>query len=492
MKTQDHPQIKDGDFTVKKIVELNYFDLTGENSNTKGASAKFYHAELQIAKSGANAQIFTMYGPTGKVQAREWRIFTDEYAAQKEFNKIISSKKKKGYKEIDVAQRVIGSTEAMQITKPVVLKNAAALPQIKSNLNDGQRRIIDIFFGSQAHFVATTLKCPVGQLTNTQIDSGKKCLDQAKAIVNQDKVTTADKKSLVELTNDFYALIPHNHGGGFRDLSGLLLDSIDKIMQKEDDLETLLDAKLIGAQVKDQNGYDAKYKSLNADIEEIGQSDSLFIFISDYFENSKVKSHGYVKEKVNAIWRFNRKDDERSIFEKNIKKLNSDKIFHDIANNKYRMGNYCAAKRPDLTKDEADKYMNANVWMCWHGTRSANLIGITKKGLLIRPSGAVHTGSMFGDGKYFAHNSTKSLNYCDGGYYTGGKISNRYMFLLDVGLGNVHLASQSKFYKKPPSGYHSVLGKAGHTSGLINDEMITYDSDKSETQSSIRYLIEIT
>jgi poly [ADP-ribose] polymerase len=32
-------------------------------------------------------------------------------------------------------------------------------------------------------------------------------------------------------------------------------------------------------------------------------------------------------------------------------------------------------------------------------------------GLLIRPSGAVHTGSMFGDGIYFADKAQKSIGY---------------------------------------------------------------------------------
>src|SRR5690606_9500893 len=117
-----------------------------------------------------------------------------------------------------------------------------------------------------------------------------------------------------------------------------------------------------------------------------------------------------------------------------------------------------------------------NSWLCWHGTRSANLVGITKRGLMIRPAGAVHTGSLMGDGKYFSWQSTKSLNYCDGGYWTGSSNNNsKFMFLLDVSLGNMHRCDTPKFFSKPPSGYHSVYAKAG--AYLRNDEMITYDID---------------
>ena len=100
---------------------------------------------------------------------------------------------------------------------------------------------------------------------------------------------------------------------------------------------------------------------------------------------------------------------------------------------------------------------------------------------------------MYGDGKYFAWQSTKSLNYTDGGYWTGGSRSNgtRFMFCLDVAMGNMHIAPRPHFYRCAPSGYHSVYGKA-RSSGVINDEMITYDFDKKNTQSCIRYLFEIT
>jgi len=79
------------------VKELNHFDLTGERSKTKGTSNKFYHIELQVAPSGT-CQLYTEYGPTGKVQCREYRYFDDDRAgAEKEFERIVKSKIKKGY-----------------------------------------------------------------------------------------------------------------------------------------------------------------------------------------------------------------------------------------------------------------------------------------------------------------------------------------------------------------------------------------------------------
>lgn len=501
-KTQSKPLLSEGQYIVDQVNELNFFDLSGQKAKTQGTSNKMYHAELQISKNGDKAQIYTMYGPTGSVQKREWRHYVEISVAKKDYEVILKSKRKKGYKDVDVAQRSLGSDDAKAITKAVVLKNTDGIDRSKvkqSTLNDGQKRLVEIFFGSQAQFVATTLKCPLGQLSNQQIDDGRACLDKAKTIINTHKtLTKTHKDQLMEITNDFYGLIPHNLGAGSRgQMTHLLLDDLTKIMGKEDDLDTLLDAKAVGAQLKGNDSLDAQYKALNSDIQLLDHSDPRFTFLSDYFSNTKVNGHGYGKARVKNIWEISRKDGEMKNFLTNTESIAKKCGKHTFASEASRLSNgksknWVPSKRPDLGKEEVELFNKANVWLCWHGTRSANLAGITTRGLLVRPSGAVHTGSMYGDGKYFAWQSTKSLNYTDGGYWTGGRTSSkgRFMFLMDVAMGNMHIAPRSHFYRSPPAGSHSVYGKASR-SGVWNDEMITYDFNKKDTQSQIRYLFEI-
>jgi poly [ADP-ribose] polymerase len=59
-------------------------------------------------------------------------------------------------------------------------------------------------------------------------------------------------------------------------------------------------------------------------------------------------------------------------------------------------------------------------------------------GLLIRPSGAVHTGSMFGDGIYFADKAQKSIGYSSlsGSHWTKGNENRAFLALFDVHVGN--------------------------------------------------------
>jgi predicted DNA-binding WGR domain protein len=503
VKAESTPTFTDYEVPAGWILELNSFDITGENNKTKGTSNKFYHMELQVSKCGTKHQLFTQYGPTGRVQANEYRFFgADRLAAEAEFNSIKKAKLKKGYVEIDVAQRTLGSDEAKKHVKAVTLKNAETIPTApKSTMTTAQQSIVSLFFNAQDTWVAQNLKCPLGQLTNNQIDLGRAALNEAKIIVNKNSTLSDDVlKELTRLTNSFYGLIPHNLGSGARgQMLELRLDTLDKIVGKETDLDTLLDAKQVNAVLKADSTLDDKYRSLNCDFGEVEPGTDLWKFLVSYFAESKVNGHGYHSSRVTRIWTMKRKDSKEAAFNRNMEAIAKQAGSHtfasdtiDVSGGKSKL--WTPDQRPDLNKEERDLYKRANVWLCWHGTRSANLVGITRRGLLIRPAGAAYTGSMFGDGKYMAWQSSKSLGYTDHSYWTGGNRNDsnlkRYMFLLDAALGNMYKVTHSQFFKCPPKGFHSVYGKAG--GALRNDEMITYDFKDEDNQSGIRYLFEIT
>jgi poly [ADP-ribose] polymerase len=149
-------------------------------------------------------------------------------------------------------------------------------------------------------------------------------------------------------------------------------------------------------------------------------------------------------------------------------------------------------ERPDVPKELQKLYKEANICPGWHGTRRANMVGITTKGLLIRPSGVVHAGSAYGDGIYWASNSTKSINYCDvrGSYWAQGNNKTAYLFLADVALGNQKVVDRSSYYTEANiAPKHSVWAPAGK-GGVINDEFITYKPTGPGQQHILRYIIE--
>jgi poly [ADP-ribose] polymerase 2/3/4 len=131
----------------------------------------------------------------------------------------------------------------------------------------------------------------------------------------------------------------------------------------------------------------------------------------------------------------------------------------------------------------------------WHGSRNENWFNILQTGLLIRPSGAVHTGSMFGDGIYFADKAQKSIGYTSlrGSYWARGGDNKAFLALFDVHLGKEkeilhHSSSCYSLSKKvlQKEGFDSVFAKGG--ADLRNNEFIVYDS----AQCTVSHLIEIT
>jgi poly [ADP-ribose] polymerase len=130
--------------------------------------------------------------------------------------------------------------------------------------------------------------------------------------------------------------------------------------------------------------------------------------------------------------------------------------------------------------------------LLWHGSRNQNWFNIIQTGLLIRPSGVVHTGSMFGDGIYFANKAQKSIGYSSlsGSYWAGGNDNKGYLALFDVHIGKQYdvTSSDSGLTQKrldSKGNYDCTFAHAG--SSLYNDEIIVYESKRC----TIAYIVEL-
>lgn len=153
------------------------------------------------------------------------------------------------------------------------------------------------------------------------------------------------------------------------------------------------------------------------------------------------------------------------------------------------------------TQERFDKFVAENnikdTRLLFHGSRSENWFSIIKTGLMIRPSNAVYTGSMFSDGIYFSPKCQKSIGYTSlsGSYWANGGSNMAYMALFEVAYGNPYIV-----YQHDSSCYHlnyDVLQKknpkcnclhAKADKGMLrNDEIVFYRND----QMTIKYLIEI-
>jgi poly [ADP-ribose] polymerase len=466
---------------------LNFTDIV-ENNN------KFYNAEVVKADDG-KYYLYTVYGRVGASGAKEYRACDSQSHAETEGEKIIKSKTKKGYVEVKLAKADIGSdagkakidasvsVESLKKMGATIVEKDATPSKLHPQVQD----LVRTWFGVTQEFVEMNLdtaKCPLGQLSVDQIDVAKQILDQARSQVHLKK---PDVQELNKLTSQYYSNIPHVLGHKIN-ADVLRFDDDNKIDLAYDILDVFADAKNVQAVISKKSSIDSQYTTLNSDIEWVDSNDPTWKWIDAMLHGTKAYNHGGLgKLKTHKIFKVSRKNEDKYFLKiaeeiaKDCGKQTPTETYLDFVK-----------KRPDVPKDLQDLYKKANVCPGWHGTRRANMIGITTKGLLIRPSGVVHAGSAYGDGIYWASNSTKSINYCDvkGAYWAQGNNKTAYLFLGDVAFGNQKIASGSSFYSKQNiKPYHSVFAPAGR-GGVLNDEMITYTPTGSSQQHALRYIIE--
>jgi len=456
----------------------------GTCTDIKTNHNKFYHAEIQVATNG-QARIFTTYGRVGNSGVREHRYYPSETSCQADFESLVSKKrdrKKDPYRETDLAITSIGSEGAKAITKQMTGISASAAPEQKSSLHKEVQRLVHKWFGDTGHFVEMHLKCPLGQLSVEQIDKGRSVLDDCRSRINA-KHKTGDAE-WDTLTSQFYSLIPHVLPHRI-DAAALRLHTIDRVMEKSQTLDTFLDAKNVASVLAKGASADAQYAKLQAHMEWIDPADPVRQWVEKLVHETRAKNHvGLGRIKIFNVFRLLR-NGELDHFSASLNRISKE------VKGKGEKPKFTTLERPDLNKDERQAFVNANVWPLWHGTRPQNMVGIISAGLRIRPSGSVYTGSMFGDGAYFAEAFSKSANYsgCRGSCWSGdSKEDKAFVFLNDVIIGNPHIVYTSQFFREPPHGTHSVYALPGQ--GLYNSENITYKQSGAGQQNRLRYIVE--
>lgn len=152
------------------------------------------------------------------------------------------------------------------------------------------------------------------------------------------------------------------------------------------------------------------------------------------------------------------------------------------------------------TQKAYDDFVKANdikvQKMYWHGSRNENWWSILQLGLLIRPSNAVYTGSMFGDACYASPTAMKSYGYTSGrgSCWANGSSSSAFMMVMDAAYGIPYdvYSFDPKYcrfnwdkLRQAKPGATCLHAHAG--SMLRNDEVVFYRTD----QLTIHYLVEL-
>lgn len=517
-----------------KIIErvvLNCTDLSGATTGcTKKGSNKYWIGEVQQNASGTYDYI-CKWGEVGKKPSTVGSKYgISEAAALKALNTKVKSKTKVR-KNKGVYVRVETRSKQDEVQKAadagVNIKTGKKVAQPKKvapsrTFHPEVNRLLNVFYGSTARAVRTGLSStagstegnPIGNLSDGQLDLGGSLLDEIGSLITKkfgqpdpnDKNMMATTLPLVkgkpssrisDLTNRYLSSIPRSIDRkkmGPANFHQVVVSSFDRLQAEREFLQLLRDAHLTKATFQQAAKATASdknviwYDGLSCDIEFCEPGSQGYKFATEVFSTKQSRHNanwwrnGRTNLRVGKVWKLTRQG--------------SAQRFTDYA-------------RKITSKPGA----LGNIW-AWHGTRTENLLGIGKSGLLMPenlPRGVKLSGKAFGAGIYHApcwpatntthvggsrtdgtNGALKSMNYTGGrgAYYGSGTGNTVYMFLQELALGPAQILTRASWDQHRPTGWPQkdwIYANAGGCSTLTHDEVVTFDQDAQV----FRYLMEI-
>jgi predicted DNA-binding WGR domain protein len=476
---------------VIEEVTLNWTDLTGAKTGaTSLGSNKFYRA--QIFADFTVVFTYGRVGQSGQVQKVKGKDLAD---AKKQLQKKIDSKIAKGYTKVELrsdaeekkkaAAKAAAGTNGSTAAAPAKAK----APTKKSAFHPEVEELLGVIYGSTGNALASGLSssagatkdAPLGNLADAQLDKGADILDEIEKLI----AGKPKKDALVELTNDYLSNIPrqidHARKGKKLDLDAIVINSKERIQEQRQFIGLLRDAFLLKDVFADaavvDDPHEVWYQGLKCDMEFIEPKTDLYKEYKELFDEgqSPINSNFFGKLKVGRIWKLEQQGRKPK--------------FQQFADS--------IAKKKDAT----------GVMWGWHGTRTENLMGICKTGLLMPqnlPKGVHVTGRAFGLGIYHTpcwadsggktkdekgktftryNGALKSCNYTSlkGAFYHRNNTSNTgFLFLEELALGVPELALEACFDKPAPKkGCDYIYARAHGHASLSNDEVVTFDENAS-------------
>nr|XP_053644979.1 poly [ADP-ribose] polymerase 1-like [Cherax quadricarinatus] len=304
----------------------------------------------------------------------------------------------------------------------------------KSKLPKSIQELVALIFDvgtmkkSMLEFEIDVKKMPLGKLSKKQIQDAYKVLSEALELIQKlekkpdgeasDSSAQLIKTQLLDCSNRFYTLIPHDFGMK----KPPLLDDVELIKTKIGMLDNLSEIEVAysllkseGNDDKDADPIDKHYHKLKTKVNEVDKKGKEYKMIQDYVSNTHATTHSHYKLIVEEVFKIEREGEKKRY-----------KPFKQLHNRK----------------------------LLWHGSRLTNFAGILSQGLRIAPPEAPVTGYMFGKGVYFADMVSKSANYCS----TSQSNPTGLILLCEVALGEMYERTQAEYVEKLPKGKHSTKG----------------------------------
>ena len=329
-----------------------------------------------------------------------------------------------------------------------VIKPKKTKSEYREIENEAIAEIVKRLMSMARQKVQQNYKVESNQVTQAMVDEAQKIIDE---------LTTKTKlKDFNESLMILFAVIPRRMKN-VKDYLAKTKEDFSRIIKDEQDLLDVMRGQVITHAIEEEEPEDDQPTKDETILEAMGLT--MEPVSDDEIELIKSKL-GDCKDKFYQAWRVTNKKTQKR-FDEFVEKEN--------------------------IKD---------IRLFWHGSRNENWWSILNNGLMIRPTNAVYTGSMFGDAIYASPTARKSLGYTSlsGSYWARGNSSSAFMALMNFHYGkpyNVY-SFDSKYYgynyqklQNDCPGANCLHAHAG--SMLRNDEIVFYNAD----QVTIKYLVEL-
>ena len=431
--------VKENGLRYAKLIHVSVDNGMTDNSN-----------KVYIMEELSDGRIKCEYGRVGK-------NMTTVYKSSREWDKIVREKtsNKKGYTDV---------TDLL--AEPVVDDSKPVNNKVDSIKDDIVRKLVDELMSFANKSIQRNYKVTQEAVSEQQVNAAQEVINAISGLL----VLGVDKKHVNDMLLKLYTIIPRRMDNVKSHLIGDVnsdtdLENAQRIIGSEQSaLDTMAGQVELIKQQKDaaKKAAEAEANGVEEEVEEVTILDQMGLSIE--VENDT--------ETLDLI---------KKLMGPNVNQM---KKVYKVVNNKTQVKFDKNLEKASVKKKR----------LYWHGSRNENWFNILQTGLLIRPSGAVHTGSMFGDGIYFADKAQKSIGYSSlrGSYWAHGGDNKAFLALFDVHLGNQKeiLHHDSSCYKLSDNvlkkdGYDSVFAKGG--ADLRNNEFIVYKPE----QCTVSHLIEI-
>ncbi|XP_032173644.1 poly [ADP-ribose] polymerase 1 isoform X3 [Mustela erminea] len=237
------------------------------------------------------------------------------------------------------------------------VKKLTVNPGTKSKLPKPVQELIKMIFDVESmkkamvEYEIDLQKMPLGKLSKRQIQAAYTILSEVQQAVSQG----SSDSQILDLSNRFYTLIPHDFGMK----KPPLLNNADCVQAKVEMLDNLLDIEVAysllrgGSDDSSKDPIDVNYEKLKTDIKVVDRDSEEAETIRKYVKNTHATTHNAYDLEVVDIFRIEREGESQRY-----------KPFRQLHNRR----------------------------LLWHGSRATNFAGILSQGLRIAPPEAPVVG----------------------------------------------------------------------------------------------------